>query len=260
MIKNRFHWTELKIYRQRTRFLKVNKLFSDTLYPHSATCFILVSYFAYSSSLKMEATCSYESSSDFQHGVISQKISLAKFCQLCQISKPKAGNTCPLPVILSARHEVQQVSYELRNWLYSTIMRVLVSSQTFRFSRQTYEQAKCLFRKSICNRSYHNEHDFFVAEESCGWNKQINENKRATHLAYSENICTITGHPSFHIVKIHVCCNIVFLWPDLPTDHPGVISSWRGRRSLQLSRPILHGSLPFCSRTISIWVCQTHRI
>jgi hypothetical protein len=62
-----------------------------------------------------------------------------------------------------------------RNWLYTTIMPELVSPQT---------QEKWRLRRSTCSRSYHGVQDFLVAEESCAWNKQINEDKLATHLAY----------------------------------------------------------------------------
>jgi hypothetical protein len=59
--------------------LKVNRHFGETcLQSLLATCFTLASGLAYSSTLKMEATYSSETSIDFQdvHGVISQKIDL----------------------------------------------------------------------------------------------------------------------------------------------------------------------------------------
>jgi hypothetical protein len=60
--------------------LKVNRHFGGTsrLQRLLATCFTLASCLTYFSTLKMEATCSSETSVDFQdvHGVISQKIEL----------------------------------------------------------------------------------------------------------------------------------------------------------------------------------------
>jgi hypothetical protein len=50
----------------KNKILKVNKFFSDPLCAHPSTFFILVSCSSYSSALKMEATCGYESLSNFQ--------------------------------------------------------------------------------------------------------------------------------------------------------------------------------------------------
>jgi hypothetical protein len=46
--------------------LKVNQHVRETFYPCFAACFMLVSCLAYSSTLEMEATCSYEMLIDFQ--------------------------------------------------------------------------------------------------------------------------------------------------------------------------------------------------